>query len=306
LQNKKGKFSNITPLDLERVGIVRSAIWTDFDNDGDKDLMIVGEWMNIQIFENVKGKLSKYNSKSLEKTSGMWHSIKGYDFDGDGDEDYLVGNLGLNNKFKSSNAKKFHVYSCDFDSNGVNDVVLSKEMNGTMLPVRGRECSSQQMPFVAEKFKTYDEFAKATLNEIYTPEKLKSALHYEIDEMGSIYLENLGKGRFQYKLLPMEAQFSVINDFSINDFNGDGKMDVLLVGNKYEVEVETARYDAGIGLLLEGRGSGLFQPVLGIESGFSVSENSRLIGHLKIGDKKIILVGVNAGALKAFEVNSSK
>jgi enediyne biosynthesis protein E4 len=303
LQNKNGKFTDITPLDLAKIGMVRDAIWTDFDKDGDKDLMIVGEWMHITIFENVKGKLSKYNSKSLEKTRGMWHSIKAYDFDGDGDDDYLVGNLGLNNKFKSSNAKKFHVYSCDFDSNGVNDVVLSKEMNGTMLPVRGRECSSQQMPFVAEKFKTYDEFAKATLNEIYTPEKLKSALHYEIDEMGSIYLENLGNGQFQYKLLPMEAQFSVINDFSISDFNGDGKMDVLIVGNKYEVEVETARYDAGVGLLLEGRGAGVFQPILGRESGFSVSENSRLMGNMKIGDKKIIIVGVNGGALKAFEVN---
>jgi hypothetical protein len=304
LQNKKGKFIDITPLDLERVGIVRSAIWTDFDKDGDKDLMIVGEWMNITIFENVKGKLTKYNSKSLEKTRGMWHSIQAFDFDGDGDEDYLVGNLGLNNKFKSSNAKKFHVYSCDFDSNGVNDVVLSKEVNGTMLPVRGRECSSQQMPFVAEKFKTYDEFAKATLNEIYTPEKLKSALHYEIDEMGSIYLENLGNGQFQYKLLPTEAQFSVINDFSISDFNGDGKMDVLLVGNKYEAEVETARYDASIGLLLEGRGAGVFQSILGCESGFSVSENSRLMGSLKIGGRKIILVGVNGGAMKAFEVST--
>jgi enediyne biosynthesis protein E4 len=301
LENKNGKFTDITPLALERIGMVRSATWTDFDKDGDKDLMIVGEWMSIQIFENIKGKLTQYNAKSLEKTRGMWHSIKAYDFDGDGDEDYLVGNLGLNNKFKSSNLKKFHVYSCDFDSNGVNDVVLSKEINGTMLPVRGRECSSQQMPFVAEKFKTYDEFAKATLNDIYTPEKLKSALHYEIDEMGSIYLENLGNGQFQYRLLPTEAQFSVINDFSIGDFNGDGKMDVLTVGNKYEVEVETARYDASIGLLLEGRGAGVFQPILGRESGFSVSENSRLMGNLTINGKKIILIGVNGGAMKAFE-----
>jgi hypothetical protein len=101
----------------------------------------------------------------------------------------------------------------------------------------------------------------------------------------------------------MEAQFSVINDFLIRDFNGDGKMDVLITGNKYEVEVETARYDASIGLLLKGRGAGVFQPISVRESGFSVSENSRLMGNLKIGDKKIILVGVNGGALKAFEVN---
>jgi hypothetical protein len=210
--------------------------------------------------------------------------------------------LGLNNKFKKDSARQFHVYSCDFDENGVNDVVLSKgDGKNPLLPVRGRECSSQQMPFVAEKFKTYDQFAKSTLDDIYTPEKLKTALHYEINEMGSVYIENRGKGVFQPSLLPTVAQFSVISDMTIGDFDKDGKMDVLAVGNKYEAEVETARYDASIGIFLKGDGKGHFQAILSRDSGFFVNENARAISKLKVNNKNAVVIGVNNGALKLFQ-----
>jgi enediyne biosynthesis protein E4 len=283
--------------------IIRDAIWTDFDHDGDQDLIAVGEWTNIQILENIDGKLSKKLVPSLEKTTGFWHSIKAKDFDNDGDEDYVLGNLGLNNKFKKDAKKKFHVFSADFDENGVNDIVLAKvDEKGTLLPVRGRECSSQQMPFIAQKIKTFDEFAKSTLNEIYTPEKLSTALHYEVNEMGSIYVENLGNGNFQYKLLPTLAQFSVITDMLIEDFDHDGNHDILAVGNKYEAEVETARYDASLGVFLKGDGKGNFQALEVNESGFSVSENSRNLAKIKIKDKNYVVVGVNNGKFKFFEI----
>jgi hypothetical protein len=303
LQNNKGKFTDITEKiapELTKIGIVRDAIWSDYDKDGDKDLIIVGEWMNIEIFNNNKGTLTKTATKGIEKSRGMWHSIIAYDFDGDGDEDYMVGNLGQNNKFKRDTTKHFHVFSDDFDGNGVNDIVLSKENHGVLLPVRGRECSSAQMPFVAQKFKTYDQFAKATLTDIYTPEKLAAALHYEMNEMSSIYLENKGKDGFASTILPTIAQFSVIQGMSIGDFDKDGKMDVLAVGNKYEAEVETARYDASVGVFLKGDGKGHFQPVLARESGFSVPENARTIQKIKIKDKNNVLIGVNDGKTQSF------
>jgi enediyne biosynthesis protein E4 len=302
LQNNKGKFTDVTPSVLTSIGMVRTAIFTDYDRDGDKDLMLTGEWMNVEIFENNKGNFTKANIKGLEKTRGMAHSIVAYDFDGDGDEDYIIGNLGLNNKFKKDSTKHFHIFSADFDNNGVNDVVLSKEDGkGTLLPVRGRECSSQQMPFVAEKFKTYDQFAKSTLNDIYTPEKLNTALHYEINELGSFYIENKGHGVFETSLLPTIAQFSVISDMTVGDFDKDGKMDVLAVGNKYEAEVETARYDASIGVFLKGDGKGHFQPVLARESGFLVNDNARVISKIKVNKQNAVVIGVNNGALKLFQ-----
>jgi enediyne biosynthesis protein E4 len=302
LQNEKGKFKDVTPSVLQSIGMVRTAIFTDYDKDGDKDLMLTGEWMNVEIFENKKGGFSKANIKGLDATRGMAHSIIAYDFDGDGDEDYIIGNLGLNNKFKKDSTKHFHIFSTDFDNNGVNDVVLSKEDGkGTLLPVRGRECSSQQMPFVAEKFKTYDQFAKSTLNDIYTPEKLNTALHYEINELGSFYIENKGKGVFQTSLLPTIAQFSLISDMTVGDFDKDGKMDVLAVGNKYEAEVETARYDASIGVFLKGDGKGHFQPILARDSGFLVNENARVISKIKINNKNAVVIGVNNSTLKCFQ-----
>lgn len=302
LLNDKGKFAETTPSVFEGLGMVRTAVFTDYDKDNDLDLMVAGEWSGVQIFENQKGKLVKIAAKGLEKTNGMWHSLVAYDFDGDGDDDYLVGNLGLNNKFKKDSVRQFHVYSCDFDSNGVNDVVLSKgDGKSDLLPVRGRECSSQQMPFIAEKFKTYDQFAKSSLNQIYTPEKLNAALHYEINTLASVYIENKGKGNFEVSQLPNLAQFSVISDFAVGDFDKDGKMDVLAVGNKYEAEVETARYDASIGILLRGDGKGHFEPISPTNSGFFVSENARAIGKIKVKRQNLVVIGVNDGVLKCFE-----
>jgi hypothetical protein len=158
------------------------------------------------------------------------------------------------------------------------------------------------MPFIAKKIPTFDQFAKSTLDEIYSSEKLDKALHLEIDEMGSIYLENLGNGNFQYKLLPIKAQFSVITSILAEDFDHDGKKDLLVVGNKYEAEVETARYDASIGLFLKGNGKGNFEPISVEKSGFFVNENSRNMAKIKVGDKNYILVAINNGSLKCFEV----
>ena len=46
------KFDNVTmevAPELEELGLVTDALWDDFDSDGDKDLIIVGEWMNINL-----------------------------------------------------------------------------------------------------------------------------------------------------------------------------------------------------------------------------------------------------------------
>ncbi len=300
LENNNGKFtdvSNAKAPDLQQVGMVRDATWADVDGDGDDDLMLVGEWMNITLALNQKGKFTLTNQANLSQTTGMWHAIEATDFDQDGDIDFFVGNLGLNNKFKKSEDIGFHLYCDDFDQNGINDIVLGKEKNGELLPVRGRECSSEQMPFIAEKFPTYHDFALASLEDIYTPEKLENAQHFEINMMESVYLENTGKGKFNIHKLPIEAQVSVITDFLIQDFDQDGQLDVILVGNKYETEVETARYDAGIGLFLKGN-QGTFTPIPAHQSGLNIKGNTRSTKIIKTKNKNIIVTTVNDGKLK--------
>ncbi|MBK8501265.1 MAG: hypothetical protein IPL46_03130 [Saprospiraceae bacterium] len=181
--------------------------------------------------------------------------------DHDGDQDLLVGKLGLNYKYKASSEEPFEVYYYDFDDNGTKDVVLTYYNFGIQYPLRGRECSSQQVPMIKEKFENYDLFASSDVFKVYGENKLDQALHLESTNFASVYVENLGDGSFKISNLPIEAQISSVNDFVINDFDQDGHADVLLAGNLFDAEVETTRADAGFGLLMLGDGAGHFKPL---------------------------------------------
>ena len=131
------------------------------------------------------------------------------DLDGDGDEDYIIGNLGKNNKFKASKEHPFK-YANDFDNNGTNDVVLAKFYKTDYVSVRGRECTSQQMPYVAEKFKDFHSFASSKLIDILPEDKVENAVIYQIESFESIILENKN-GKLVSKSLPSEAQIHPLN-----------------------------------------------------------------------------------------------
>ena len=272
-RSEKGnpRFIDVTPEKapgLRQLGMVTSAIWTDYDKDGWTDLIVVGEWMPIKIFKNEAGTLIDVSRKlGVDDTTGWWFSLQEGDFDGDGDMDFIAGNLGLNYKYQANEKETFDIYFYDFDSNRTNDIVLSYFNDGEKFPVRGRECSSQQMPGIKEKFKDYESFSKATLEDIYTDRYLDNALHYQVKSFASTYFENTGNG-FKKHPLPVEAQFSSINQILVQDFDGDGQLDALIAGNLHGSEVETPRADASIGLFLKGKGNGTFVPVNARESGF--------------------------------------
>ena len=312
LQNEGGTFKDVTkeraPA-LQKIGMVTDAIWTDYDGDQDFDLIVVGEWMPIEVLQN-NGGIFNVDTKALglEKSNGWWNCIEAADIDGDGDMDYLLGNLGLNSKNKASEHQPFHVYSDDFDGNGKNDIVLGYYNAGVCYPVRGRQCSSEQMPSIAQKFPTYEAFGNSNLEQVYGRETLQKALHYEAYEMGSVYLENQNGKSLQWKRLPMQAQIAPTNDILLQDFNGDDHMDALLVGNQYPVEVETGRYDAHIGLYLAGDGKGNFEAVKVEESGFLIEGESRSMALLNRGNARnpLIVVARNDEKCKVFEVKSAK
>lgn len=268
LLNQKGKFVDATletSPDLSRVGMVTDAIFSDFDEDGDDDLIIVGEWMPLTIFENNKSVFSNRTSHyGLDKTVGWWTTIKEYPTSEK--KMYIVGNIGANNKFHPSDVKPLQIYMNDFDQNGTNDIVLAKYQGSICYPVRGRECSSEQMPFIKEKFPTYSQFAVASLDSIYTPEKLKASVHFDATKFESSVL-TYSAGKFQVTSLPNQCQFSSINVILVHDFNNDGRADILLLGNKFEAEVETVRYDANFGVVLIADGENNFKPIASTESG---------------------------------------
>ncbi|MCF7567977.1 VCBS repeat-containing protein [Sabulilitoribacter arenilitoris] len=301
-------FTDITKevaTDLQDIGMVTDATWTDFNGDNILDLVVVGEWMPITFFANENGKfINKTNVFGFEKSTGWWNTIIAKDFDNDGDIDFVAGNLGLNYKYRASEKETFDVYADDFDNNKSTDIVLGYYYDGEQYPVRGRQCSSQQIPAIEIKFKDYNSFAKADIEDVYSTQSLKDALHYKAYTFASSYIENLGNGNFKTKALPNEAQVSSINSILSKDVNDDGHIDLIVSGNLYTSEVETPRNDASYGLYLQGNGLGEFKPMPATKSGLYVKGDVKNSAWIKLSNgMDAILFAKNNDSLQLEKVS---
>jgi len=288
---------------LSKIGLVTDAVWTDYDQDGWQDLIVVGEWMPITILNNNKGKFENVTSDfNLDTSNGWWFGINQGDFDDDGDMDYIVGNLGLNYKYQAKGEETFDIYFNDFDENSTGDIVLSYFNDGEKFPVRGRQCSSQQIPTIKYKFKDYESFSTATVADVYTQEYLDKSLHYQVKSFASIYLENIN-GQFISHELPLSAQLSSINQILIDDYNKDGHLDAIIAGNLYSSEVETPRNDASVGLFLAGNGKGSFDPWSPSKSGFKADGDVKDLAEIVVGGSTYVIAAKNSDYLQFIEVN---
>ena len=242
------------------IGLVTSSVWADYNNDSWPDLIVVGEWTPIIFYKNIEGSFSEDNSLiDKDSTRGWWYDITAEDFDNDGDLDFVVGNLGNNYKYQTSEEETFDIFYNDFDQNNTGDIVLSYFNDGEQYPLRGRQCSSDQIPAIKTKFKDYDAFSIATLEDVYTEPALENSLHYFTKTFSSIYLENTGNS-FEMSNLPVLAQLSAINKILKKDINNDGYTDIIISGNMYNSEVETPRNDGSVGVYLE------FTPIKGFRA----------------------------------------
>lgn len=306
LRNDNGVFVDVTSesaSELLNPGLVTSAIWTDYDQDGRKDLMIAGEWMPIRVFKNEEsGFVNVSEAIGLTNTEGWWYSIAAGDFDNDGDEDYMLGNLGQNYKYQANPDNSFDIYYDDFDDNETGDIVLSYKEDGKAVPLRGRQCSSDQMPFIKEKFGTYDEFAKASMEDIFDEEKLKNALHLKSKSFASVFIKNNGAKGWEIVNLPRMVQLSSVNSILVQDVDKDGYLDAVLSGNLYASEVETPRNDAGNGLVLKGNGKGEFAPLTFQKTGFFTPRDSKELHYVTIKNKLHIAVVNNNDVLQFFQL----
>jgi enediyne biosynthesis protein E4 len=291
LENNNGVFSDITPDSLKNIGMVTDAEFVDMDGDGFPGLLLVGEWMPVTFFNNTSGQFENISHNlGIDKTNGWWWSITPADLDGDGNMDFICGNIGKNNKFKPTKEHPLHVYAYDFDQSGNIDIVLSKEKKNTQLPVRGKECSSQQMPFIGEKFPTYDAFANATLEDIYGAENLQKALHYKAYQFENIILMNKGNIRFEIQNMPNMVQAGPLMGAAVFDINWDGLPDLAGGGSLYGAEVETVSYDASIGFaLLQQKGNTFSTPSPG-ESGIMANGNIKDVITLQLANQKTLVI----------------
>ncbi len=303
LENKNGAFIDVTEEiapDLNHIGMISDIEITDYDNDDDLDIMIVGPWMPITLLRNDNGRYVKEPISDFEGTEGWNYAITSADFDKDGDMDYVIGNIGMNNKFHPTIDKPLHIFSTDFDGNGSYDIALSKKYNGQLVPTRGKECSSEQTPFLNEKIGTFKEFASLNIENIYGNDKISNSNHLTLYNFNSIHIENIGYGKFKLHNLPIEAQIGPSLDFEVLDVNNDGMMDVVGVGNIYDAEVETVRYDASKGYVLLGNGKGEFTPLK--NSGFNINKNMRTVSKIEIGGVTHLVVSNNNDELSFFKL----
>lgn len=300
LKNNNGTFTDATPSnqDLNEVGMISDALFTDYDSDGDLDLMVVGEWMAPTLFNNTNGSFEKAITTGLENTEGWWFAVQEGDFDGDGDTDYMLGNIGKNNKFQPKEDKPLYIYGKDFDNNGSFDVAMSKINNGKLVPVRGKECSSEQNPFLLDKIKTYKEFASLDMNDIYGEDKLNDAYKRTAHMFETAYVENLGNGNFKVNKLSNAAQLGPTLSFIAKDFNSDGHMDIMGIGAIYDAEVETIRYDSNFGYVLLGDGKGNFKHAKEFDP--NINSDAKDITPIIINGQENFIVVSNNAPLEVF------
>jgi enediyne biosynthesis protein E4 len=302
-KNKQCRFTDVTTPALEEAGMLSDALWTDFDNDGWVDIIAVGEFMPVKFFKNEKGTFKEVTSTTgLTGTNGWWNSIASGDFDNDGDIDYVVGNLGLNGPYKASVKEPVCVYATDYDQNGKLDPIMCHFIDGKEYMVHSRNDIIKQMTSMRGRFRSYDSYANVTMQQAMRKEELSNAFVVKAERFESSYVENLGGGKFKMSALPLEAQFSPIYGMLTGDFDHDGHLDVLAVGNSYATEVQTGRYDAQGSLLLKGDGKGNFITARDV---LNIFGDNKSIAQLQMSDgSSSFVVGVNSDSLKMFKINN--
>jgi hypothetical protein len=300
LQNDgKGNFKDVTnsrAKDLSNIGLVTSALWYDIDKDGDQDLIITMEWGGIISFMNTKGNFSK---KMLTDKKGWWNFVLPVDVNNDGHIDFIAGNLGLNSRLKASEKEPVRLYFNDFDDNGKKEQLLTYYLDGKEIQFANKGELERQLPIIKKRFLYASDFAKATLEEIFTKEKLKSADTLTANYFPNALLLNDGKMNFSVQSLPWQAQLTSYKTAVLINANGDDLPDILLGGNYYDNNIQMGRYDADFGTILVNRGKSKFNA----ESinGLQIKGQVRHIQKIKIAGKEAFILAKNNDSLQVIQ-----
>jgi enediyne biosynthesis protein E4 len=293
----KGIFQNITSIrapQLLEVGMITDAKWVDVNNDFRPDLVVTGEWMSIKIFINEDNKLvDRTQEYGLDKTNGWYNSIETGDFNKDGLIDFVVGNHGLNSRFKATEEEPVSLYVNDFDQNGTIEQVLTRFVDGVSYPLVLRQDLVGQIPSLKKKYLHFKDYKNKTITDIFAPNQLTGSTVLNAFTFETAIWINQGKGPFKKVNLPIQSQFSPVYAIAVDDFDGDKNLDILMGGNLYRAKPETGIYDGSYGLFLKGDGQGNFDAVSSTASGVLIKGEIRSLKKMNYKKQRMILVGKN-------------
>lgn len=309
LRNDKGIFTDITNQlcpQLKKAGMITDALWSDFDNDGKVDLIVVGEWMPITFYKNTGTAFLRLSNTGVHDQIGWWNSLVSGDFDNDGDMDYAAGNLGLNSNYKASAEQPMIIIAKDIDNNQSIDAMVfcyMKAEDGAMkpFPMATKDDMVSQVISTRKKFPTYKSYGLATMDDLWNKKDLSGAILLQANNMSSCYIENKGGGQFSIKAMPIEAQFAPVFGMISEDVDDDGHLDLLMTGNDYGMEPYSGRHDAFMGLCLRGDGKGNFRSLSIAESGLFIKGDGKGMAKIAGANGEIIFVATqNQDSLLAF------
>src|SRR6266536_94228 len=303
--NGKGIFTDITEQvtpGLDTAGMITDAKWFDYDRDGKPDLVIAGEYMPIKMFHNEGGKLKEVTAAmGLSNSNGWWNRLEICDLNNDGYPDIVAGNYGLNSRIKATAEKPVSTYVSDFDGYGTIKQILCTYNGDRQYPIILRHDLVTVLPSLKKKFLRYKDYSEKTIQNIFSAQQLSKALKLNAYQMQTCILINNKKGGFILKPLPMEAQFSQVYGIAVQDFNEDGKKDILLGGNFYQCKPEIGINDASYGTLLKGDGKGNFGPVPMSQSNLCIRGAVRDIISIKNQEKKLVIIVKNNDRIQILE-----
>lgn len=303
INDGRGEFTvSSLPDDLKHIGMVTDAVWVDLNGDQYEDLVVVGEWMGIEVFLNESGTLRRATSDYVkESTSGWWNCIVAADFDDDGDIDFVVGNVGLNNQIKATAERPAMLWYADFDDNGSVDPIIEYYIMGRSYPYPTRDELVGQLPGFRKRFKDYDTYSRATLDQLLTPQEKEAASRLAMEQMQSCFVRN-ESGRFVVEPLPIEAQIAPVFAVAVLDANGDGKLDFVAGGNLTGTRSRTGKMTGNTGFLFLGDGKGGFEFVKPEETGLQWVGDVRKI----VVDGEVIVAGINNAPIRMARSNAER
>ncbi len=307
-KNVGGKFTDVTAQlcpQLSTIGMVTDALFSDFDGDGKVDLIVVGEWMPVSFFKNTGNGFVLLTNTGVAQNTGWWNSLVAGDFDNDGDIDYIAGNLGLNSSYQASDTEPMTLYAKDLDKNGSLDAMIfcyAKGHNGReSFPMHTKDDLSSQLVSIRKRYATYKAYGEATMDDLWKVADRIGAIQKEATDLSSAYLENKGNGQFVMHPLPLQAQTAPLFGMLAEDVDGDGALDVLLVGNDYGMEPYSGRHDAFNGLVLKGDGKGGFGAMTVQQSGLFAKGDAKSLVRIHTAlNEDAVLVSQNQDSLLVF------